>query len=216
MTVVADTKQRILDVAEQLFADNGFAGTSLRRIIAAAEVNLAAVHYHFRSKESLLEAVLMRRMVPLNDERLALLNQLEQEARGEGAELRSDHAVAVRGAQGVLISAAARQKASGKQLARSELIGLVEALHGVQQQLSELSATHHADDTDDKELKQLLGYLQQWEIGSNTESSGAGTGGSAVLPSGTRARAPSRAGSSPSRCSTSRSAKPATTLAASR
>src|SRR5437868_10883477 len=87
MTVVADTKQRILDVAEQLFADNGFAGTSLRRIIAAAEVNLAAVHYHFRSKESLLEAVLMRRMVPLNDERLALLNQLEQEARGEGADL---------------------------------------------------------------------------------------------------------------------------------
>jgi type VI secretion system secreted protein VgrG len=96
------------------------------------------------------------------------------EARGEGAELRSDLAVAIRGAQGVLISAAARQKASGKQLDRAELTGLMEALQGVQQQLAELSATHHADDTDGKELKQLVDYLKQWEAGSNTESAGAG------------------------------------------
>ncbi len=78
MTV--DTKQRILDVAEQQFADYGFAGTSLRRIIAAAGVNLAAVHYHFHSKEALLEAVLMRRVVPLNQERLALLDEVESKA----------------------------------------------------------------------------------------------------------------------------------------
>jgi type VI secretion system secreted protein VgrG len=103
------------------------------------------------------------------------------EARGEGAELRSDNAVAVRGAQGVLISAAARQKASGKQLDRAELIGLVEALQGVQQQLSELSATHHADDTDDKELNQLIGYLKHWEAGSNTENGGTSTGGQPVV-----------------------------------
>lgn len=103
------------------------------------------------------------------------------EARGEGAELRSDHAVAVRGAQGVLISAATRQQASGKQLDRGELIGLVEALQGVQQQLSELSATHNADDTDDKELKQLLGYLKQWEAGSNTEKDSTSAGGQGVV-----------------------------------
>jgi type VI secretion system secreted protein VgrG len=103
------------------------------------------------------------------------------EARGEGAELRSDLAVAVRGAQGVLISAAARQKAIGRQLDRSELTGLVEALQGVQQQLSALSATHHADGTDDKELKQLIGYLQQWEAGSNTEKNGSGDGGQPVV-----------------------------------
>lgn len=77
-----DTKQRILDVAEQLFAEYGFAGTSLRRIIADAGVNLAAVHYHFHSKESLLEAVIMRRTAPLNEERLALLDQAEQESGG--------------------------------------------------------------------------------------------------------------------------------------
>lgn len=103
------------------------------------------------------------------------------EARGEGAELRSDHAVAVRGAQGVLISAAARLKATGKQLDRDELIGLAEALQSVQQHLSELSATHYADDTDEKELRQLVGYLKQWESGTNTERKGGGAGGQPVL-----------------------------------
>lgn len=108
-------------------------------------------------------------------------NEGKGEARGEGAELRSDQAIAVRGGQGVLISATARTKASGKQLDRAELIGLAEALQGVQQQLSELSATHHADETDGKELSQLIGYLKQWDAGSNTESADTGTGGQPVV-----------------------------------
>jgi type VI secretion system secreted protein VgrG len=108
-------------------------------------------------------------------------NDGKAEARGEGAELRSDLAVAVRGAQGVLISAVARQKASGKQLDRAELVGLIEAMQGVQQQLSDLSATHHADGTDEKALEQLVGYLKKWEAGSNTENNGAGTGGQPVV-----------------------------------
>jgi len=102
-------------------------------------------------------------------------------ARGEGAELRSDQAVAVRGAQGVLISAAARPKAEGRQLDRGELMGLIEALQGVQQQLSELSSTHHAGKTDSKQLSQLIGYLNQWEDGSNTEARGTGAGGQPVV-----------------------------------
>src|SRR5690242_15170397 len=80
-----DTKQRILDVAEALFAEHGFAGTSLRRIIGEAEVNLAAVHYHFKSKESLLEAVIVRRTAPLNEERLNLLDKAQQAARNGAA-----------------------------------------------------------------------------------------------------------------------------------
>lgn len=103
------------------------------------------------------------------------------EARGEGAELRSDCAVAVRGAQGVLITATARQQASGGQLDRDELIGLVETLQGVQQQLSELSSTHYADGTDDKELDQLIAYLKQWEAGSNTEVDSTSAGGQPVV-----------------------------------
>lgn len=75
-----DTKERILDTAERLFAEHGYAATSLRSIIAGAGVNLAAVHYHFHSKEALLEAVILRRSVPANQARLALLDQLESEA----------------------------------------------------------------------------------------------------------------------------------------
>ncbi len=74
------TKERILDTAERLFAEHGYAATSLRGIIAAAGVNLAAVHYHFHSKEALLEAVILRRSVPTNHERLALLDRYEREA----------------------------------------------------------------------------------------------------------------------------------------
>ena len=77
-----DTKERILDTAERLFSEQGYAATSLRGIIAAAGVNLAAVHYHFHSKEALLEAVILRRSVPANHERLALLDRFEKEAGG--------------------------------------------------------------------------------------------------------------------------------------
>jgi type VI secretion system secreted protein VgrG len=103
------------------------------------------------------------------------------DARGEGAELRSDQAVAIRGAQGVLISAAARENAGGKQLDRAELIGLAEALQGVLSELSELSRRHYADDTDDRHLKQLITYLKQWEAGGNTDEEGTGACGRAVV-----------------------------------
>jgi len=76
-----DTKARILDAAELLFAEQGFAGTSLRAITAAAGANLAAVNYHFGSKESLINAVFSRRLEPINRERLEWLDRLE--AAGE-------------------------------------------------------------------------------------------------------------------------------------
>ena len=67
------TKDKILDAAERLFAQNGYAGTSLRMITAAAGANLAAVNYHFRSKETLIKAVYARRIGPVNEKRLAML-----------------------------------------------------------------------------------------------------------------------------------------------
>jgi AcrR family transcriptional regulator len=73
------TKERILDEAEQLFMEHGFEATSLRTITAAAAVNLAAVNYHFGSKEELFEAVLTRRLDPMNQERMRLLERLEDE-----------------------------------------------------------------------------------------------------------------------------------------
>jgi AcrR family transcriptional regulator len=74
------TKDRILDAAESLFMEHGFEATSLRSITAAAGVNLAAVNYHFGSKEELFQAVLTRRLDPMNQERLDLLTALERAA----------------------------------------------------------------------------------------------------------------------------------------
>ncbi len=74
------TKDRILDAAESLFMEHGFEATSLRSITAAAGVNLAAVNYHFGSKEELFQAVLTRRLDPMNQERLDLLSALERAA----------------------------------------------------------------------------------------------------------------------------------------
>lgn len=73
----ADTKERILDAAERLFAEHGFAGTSLRMITSTAGVNLAAVNYHFQSKEILMRAVYARRIAPINQRRLEMLGRCE-------------------------------------------------------------------------------------------------------------------------------------------
>jgi len=74
------TQEKILDSAEELFMEHGFEATSLRQITAAAKVNLAAVNYHFGSKEELFQAVLTRRLDPMNQERLALLTRFEHDA----------------------------------------------------------------------------------------------------------------------------------------
>ena len=63
------TRMRILDSAEHLFSERGVNGASLRTIVAHAGVNTAAVHYHFGSKNGLLEAVFARRTVPIAEER---------------------------------------------------------------------------------------------------------------------------------------------------
>ena len=73
-----DTKARILDAAENLFGNHGFETTSLRDITAEAHVNLAAVNYHFQSKDSLIEAVIQRRIEPVNRRRLEMLEAAGQ------------------------------------------------------------------------------------------------------------------------------------------
>lgn len=71
------TRQRILDAADRLFGERGFRGTSMRALTAEAGVNLAAVNYHFGSKQELLRAALLRHLEPMNDERLGRLGRLE-------------------------------------------------------------------------------------------------------------------------------------------
>ncbi len=71
-----ETKEQILDVAESAIAQNGYAGMTLRSVVSQANVNLAAVHYHFGSKEDLLSAVLARISEPIVREQLAALEKL--------------------------------------------------------------------------------------------------------------------------------------------
>jgi AcrR family transcriptional regulator len=74
------TKNKILDAAENLFAIQGFNGTSLREITSRAEVNLAAVNYHFVSKKELIKSVMSRYMNELSPRlELSLVNICEQE-----------------------------------------------------------------------------------------------------------------------------------------
>jgi AcrR family transcriptional regulator len=74
-------KTQILDAAEALFAEQGFAHVSIRDIAVAAKANVAAVNYHFGSKERLFEALFARRVVPVNEQRLELLKAAEARGR---------------------------------------------------------------------------------------------------------------------------------------
>ena len=78
-----ETRRRILDAAEEQFMQHGFEGASMRLLTTKAGVNLAAVNYHFGSKDALIEAVFQRRLDPMNAARLAELDRLEKEADGK-------------------------------------------------------------------------------------------------------------------------------------
>lgn len=74
-------RERILDAAEALFADGGLQALSLRTVTRHAQVNLAAVNYHFGNKEGLVIAMVRRRFEPINARRLELLENAVTQAR---------------------------------------------------------------------------------------------------------------------------------------
>ena len=77
------TKDRILGAAEELFAQHGFMGTSLRQVTSRADVNIAAVNYHFGSKENLVNELFRRRMDEMSRQRLGQLEQASKDRPGE-------------------------------------------------------------------------------------------------------------------------------------
>lgn len=81
-----DTVDRILNAATILFAERGFAETSLRTITGMAEVNLASVNYHFGSKKELIQAVFSRIVKPFSLELDRCLNELEQDKSNTAAD----------------------------------------------------------------------------------------------------------------------------------
>jgi len=72
-----ETRGRLLAAAARLFAERGFAKVTVRDICRRARANVAAVNYHFGSKDALFEAVFMRRLAPLIASCLAELDELE-------------------------------------------------------------------------------------------------------------------------------------------
>jgi AcrR family transcriptional regulator len=83
MTMPSDhTRSAILTAAERLYADRGFADVTLRDIVAAADVNLAAVNYHFGSKDELIAELFVTRSLALNRERLSELRAAEERGGG--------------------------------------------------------------------------------------------------------------------------------------
>lgn len=83
----AETRGRVLDAAERLFAERGIEAVSIRDITRAAKANLAAINYHFGTKQELVAEIFSRRLTPLSQERLALLDEVERKAGGKPARL---------------------------------------------------------------------------------------------------------------------------------
>ena len=100
--------------------------------------------------------------------------------RGEGAELRSDLTVAVRGGQGVLISAEASPQAEGGQLDRPGLAGLADVMQGILDEVGKLAAVHTDDEPTGQRLAALVDKLKRWHAGSNVAEGAAG-GGEPIL-----------------------------------
>jgi hypothetical protein len=78
------TQTAILDAAERLLAEVGYAAMSLRAVTQEAKANLAAVNYHFGGKEQLAKAVMLRRITPVNAARMERLQVIEADARTPG------------------------------------------------------------------------------------------------------------------------------------
>lgn len=73
-------QDRLLDMAERLFCEHGFKGTSIRDIASLAGCNIASVNYYFGSKEKLYEEVWRRHLIPMRDARIESINKVMSQA----------------------------------------------------------------------------------------------------------------------------------------
>jgi AcrR family transcriptional regulator len=160
-----DTKGRILDAAEDLFIEHGFEAMSLRQITSHADVNLAAVNYHFGSKEALIHSMLARRLDKLNDERLTLLDQFEQRFadtdNGKGNGLTCEHVL------GALFIPALRLSRDSQHGGRAFLRLLGRAYTDPSSFVREFLAAHYASVSDRifEAFARALPHLPQEELG---------------------------------------------------
>ena len=78
-----DVQERLLDAAEGLFCEYGFAGTSVRKIAAAAKCNLASVNYYFGGKEKLYTEVWRRHILVMRNNQIASIEKVMSENQGK-------------------------------------------------------------------------------------------------------------------------------------
>lgn len=83
----AGPKMKLIEAAERLFADRGFEAVSVRDITSLAGANVAAVNYHFGSRDGLVAAVMTRYVMPVNEERIARLESAERRWAGKAVPL---------------------------------------------------------------------------------------------------------------------------------
>jgi len=83
----AGPKLKLVEAAERLFADRGFEAVSVRDVTVMAGLNVAAVNYHFGSRNGLVAAVMTRYVTPINDERLARIEAAERKWAGKAVPL---------------------------------------------------------------------------------------------------------------------------------
>jgi len=81
-----ETREKLLNVAEELFAKEGIGSVSLRRIMDAAQVGASQLNYHFGTKAGLLRALFERKLVMLNKERMSLLDEAMAKRSGPALE----------------------------------------------------------------------------------------------------------------------------------
>jgi AcrR family transcriptional regulator len=81
----SESKRRLLDAAGRLFAEHGFDRIAIRDVSKAAEANVAAVNYHFGSRQNLVELVVAQHILPVLDERSARFEALEKRPAAKAA-----------------------------------------------------------------------------------------------------------------------------------
>jgi AcrR family transcriptional regulator len=120
----SESKRRLLDAAEQLFADKGFEVVSVRDITQLAEANVAAVNYHFGSRDGLIALVVTRYITPVNEERLVRLEALERKWSGKAVPLEEIIDALVRPLAGIV------QKSELSERLFCKLMGRIFSLQG--------------------------------------------------------------------------------------
>ena len=120
----SESKLRLLEAAEQLFAERGFETVSVRDVTQLAKANVAAVNYHFGSREGMVALVVSRYLIPVNEERLARLDALERKWSGKAVPLEEIIDAFVRPVVGLVRKSELSQSLFGK------LVGRIFAMQG--------------------------------------------------------------------------------------